>query len=227
MDHALENLGPERFQHFCQALLVKEFPGVVCLPVGQPDGGRDALRQASHADDPSLTVYQVKYSRNPPSGADARKWVLDAVDGEVDKVKRLIERGAKRYVLITKVSGTAHLDTGSIDILQAEISARLPIPATCWWRDDINRRLDGYWDLKLRYPEVMTGQDFLRLLLEKFGGLEQARQRRAISTFMTDQYGEDVEVKFKQVELQNKLLDLFVDLPFRITGRARQAGVDS
>jgi hypothetical protein len=63
VDHQLENLGPERFQQLCQALLVKEFPGMSCLPVGQPDGGRDAVRYAFDEKDPSaFAVYQVKYS---------------------------------------------------------------------------------------------------------------------------------------------------------------------
>jgi hypothetical protein len=158
MDHSLENLGPERFQQLCQALLVKEFPGVICLPVGQPDGGRDALLRNGRHDDQALTVYQVKFARQAPSGADARKWVLDAVDGELEKVNRLVERGANQYFFITNVAGTAHLDHGSIDRLQDELASRLPIPATCWWRDDINRRLDGTWDIKLRYPEVLSGQ---------------------------------------------------------------------
>jgi hypothetical protein len=220
MDYTLESLGHERFQHLCQALLVKEFPNVTCLPVGQPDGGRDALRRHDNGSDPDSTVYQVKFSRNPPrQREDVRKWILDAVDGEIEKIKRLVERGARRYVLITNLQGTSHLDVGSIDRLQREITARVPIQATCWWRDDINRRLDSCWDLKLHYPEVMTGQDFLRLLLEKFGGSDRDRQQRAINTFLAEQYAEDDEVRFKQVELQNKLLDLFVDLPFKLTAQ--------
>ena len=75
MDHQLENLGPERFQQLSQALLVKEFPGIICLPVGQPDGGRDALRYVTNVADPRFTVYQVKYSRTPRDGGNARKWV--------------------------------------------------------------------------------------------------------------------------------------------------------
>lgn len=81
-------------------------------------------------------------------------------------MERLIERGTNKYLFATNVSGTAHLDVGSIDKLQREVSRRLGIPALCYWRDDINRRLDANWDIKLRCPEVMSGQDFLRLLLE-------------------------------------------------------------
>jgi hypothetical protein len=37
-----------------------------------------------------------------------------------------------------------------------------------------------------------------------------------VRAFLAAQYQEDYQVKFKQVELQNKLLDLFIDLPFRV-----------
>ncbi len=141
-------------------------------------------------------------------------------DGEIEKVRRLIERGATQYLLVTNVAGTAHLDVGSIDRLHAELTSKLGIPVQCWWRDDLNRRLDGSWDVKLRYPEVLSGQDFLRLLLNSAAGQEQERRRRAISAFLAHQYADDVEVKFKQVELHNKLLDLFVDLPFRLMLRS-------
>lgn len=40
-----ERLGEKRFQQLCNALLVREFPDVMCFPVGQKDGGRDAVRK--------------------------------------------------------------------------------------------------------------------------------------------------------------------------------------
>lgn len=217
MDHPLENLGPERFQQLSQALLAKEFPGTNFLPVGQPDGGRDAMRYALDEVKSSYDVYQVKYSRRPLSSEDARTWISDAVDGEIEKIKRLIVRGAKRYYLITNVPGTAHLGSGSIDKLHDALSTKLGIYTCRWWRDDINRRLDASWDVKLRYPEVLSGQDFLRLLLQTAAGEEHERRLTAIRAFLCDQYTDDVDVKFKQVELHNKLLDLFVHLPFKLT----------
>jgi hypothetical protein len=226
MDHQLENLGPERFQQLSQALLVKEFPGIICLPVGQPDGGRDALRYVTNVADPRFTVYQVKYSRTPRDGGNARKWVLETSDNEVEKIGRLIEKGANQYVFVTNVPGTSHLDVGSIDKLQSELSDKFGLPVLCWWRDDINRRLDGNWDIKLRYPEVLSGQDFFRLLLETTTGREHERRLRALRAFLAEQYVEDLEVKFKQVELQNKLLDLFVDLPFSVRMRLKQGAPD-
>lgn len=219
MDHPLENLGPERFQQLCQALLVKEFPGTNCYPVGQPDGGRDAVLYATDKSDGNFFVYQIKYSREARSGEEAREWVLSSANGEVEKVGRLIERGASRYFFITNVSGTSHLDAGSIDKLQKELSSKLSVPVICWWRDDINRRLDGNWDIKLRYPEVLAGQDFFRLLLTLNRSEGHDKRVNALKAFLADQYNDDVEVKFKQVELQNKLLDLFVDLPYLLNLR--------
>lgn len=59
----------------------------------------------------------------------------------------------------------------------------------------------------------MTGPDFLRWIVES--GLSEHRERRssAVRAFLRHQYDLDEEVRFKQVELQNKLLDLFVDVP--------------
>lgn len=216
MTHQLESLGPERFQQLCQALMVSEYPSVVCYPVGQPDGGRDAVQRAFNEPSGRLIVFQVKYSRNSISGADVRDWVLEAARGEVEKVKRLIERGATHYVFVTNVSGTSHLDVGSMDRLQKELQDTLGIQVSCWWRDDIDRRLDSNWNVKLRYPEVLSGQDFLRLVLESSNRESHDRRLNAVRAFLANQFLEDQEVKFKQVELQNKLLDLFVDLPFRV-----------
>lgn len=216
MDHPLENLGPERFQQLCQALFVKEYPGVVCLPVGQPDGGRDALQHAFDKQEQRFTVIQVKFSKHQLLERDKREWVLASATNEIDKVNALKAKGAERYVFVTNVQGTSHLDVGSVDRLQADLSTTLNIPVLCWWRDDINRRLDSSWDLKLRYPEVLSGQDFLRLLSVSTQGDQHERRHSAIKAFLANQYEEDQDVKFKQVQLQNKLLDLFVDLPFRI-----------
>lgn len=120
--------------------------------------------------------------------------------------------------------GTAHLDGGSIDKTLKGLKHEIGIPIHCWFRDDLNRMLDGHWDIKLRYPEVLSGHDFFRILLEAGNRDEHERRLNALRAFLADQYEEDVQVKFKQVELQNKLLDLFIDLPFRVTFRVKGKG---
>lgn len=213
MDYPLENLGPERFQHLCQALLSREYPHVQCFPVAQPDGGRDAVAYFEEGNEGKFMVFQVKYARKPLAEEDPHGWLVGIIDQELPKLQQLIPRGAARYVLATNIPGTAHLDTGSIDRLNELLSNRLGVPSVCWWRDDLNRRLDNAWSLKWVYSELMTGPDFFRAIIES--GLSEHRERRssAIRAFVRAQYDMDEEVRFKQVELQNKLLNLFIDVP--------------
>ncbi len=166
MDYPLENLGPERFQQFCQALLVKEFPGVQCFPVAQPDGGRDATCFFSSTQKDNFIVFQIKYKRKPFTVEDPHKWLTDIVKEEAPKVNHLIPRGASAYYLLTNIPGTAHLDNGSIDKLNNILNENIKIQSQCWWRDDINRRLDTAWSLKWIYPELMTGPDLIRSIVE-------------------------------------------------------------
>ena len=213
MDYLLENLGPERSQEVCHALLAKAFPKTQCFPVGQRDGGRDALSFLSEQESDEFVVYQVKFVRKPLAEKDPHHWLTEIVKAEAPKLKELIPKGANQYYLLTNVPGTAYPGSGSIDAVQEILAAHFDIPAQCWWRDDINRRLDDAWNIKWSYPEILSGPDILRLIIEK--GLTEDAERRtsAIRTFVRDQFDRDTEVRFKQVELQNKLLDLFIDVP--------------
>jgi hypothetical protein len=155
MTYLYESLSPERFQHFCQALLVSQFPNVQCLPVGQPDGGRDAfLRHIKRKDggEKELFVFQVKYGRSATDREDS--FIEDICKNESAKVKRLVQRGAKAYYLLTNIQGTSHLDVGTIDRMNAALTECLGLPAFCWWRDDLDRRVDTNADIKWSYPEM-------------------------------------------------------------------------
>lgn len=216
MDYLFENLGEDRFQEFCQALLVNLFPDLQCLPVKQPDGGRDAIVYFDGSNEEEFIVFQVKYARQPTVNDDGHKWLLDVLKKEAPKLEKLIPRGAKKYYLLTNARGTAHLDTGSIDKVHEILSEAISIPAQCWWRADLNQRLDNHWDLKWSYPELLSGTNLMSYLIQS-RLLEGGQDRMAaIKAFLRDQYEMDEEVRFKQVELQNRLLDLFVDVPITL-----------
>lgn len=213
MDYPYENLNPEKFQEFAQALLAKEFPDLQCFPVAQPDGGRDIIRYELGFGTHNFAIYQVKYVRKPDTEKDTHQWLLGIIESEAPKVKSLIKNGAKQFFLVTNVRGTAHLDAGSIDKMNNLLEEKLGIPSRCWWRDDLNRKLDDAWNLKWAYPELMTGPDLIRSIIE-FGLSEhQERRASAIRAFVTEQFASDQIVKFKQVDLQNRLLNLFIDVP--------------
>ena len=213
MDYPFEQLTPERFQQLCQSLLVKEAPGVQCFPVAQPDGGRDVIMYSVEQQKRTFILFQVKFVRDPASVRDVRKWLEEIIDKELPKVATQIPKGAAKYVLMTNLAGTAHPGTGRIDILQQALDEILPLPSEAWWRDDLARRLDNAWDLKWIFPEIMTGPDLIRSIVET--GLREDQERRsgAMRAYIKDQFERDREVKFKQVELQNRLLDLFIDVP--------------
>jgi hypothetical protein len=194
-------------------LLVREQPGIQCLPVAQPDGGRDAFQPLVAEGKKGLAVFQVKFVRDASSIKDVRKWLIETMRGEAPKIAKLIPKGAQSYFLLTNVPGTAHPDVGSIDLMQSLLEEAVPIPAQAWWREDLSRRLDNAVDLRWMYWELLHTPDLLRALLES--GLGEARDRRlnTIHAFVTKQHESDEQVRFKQIELENDLLDLFIDVP--------------
>lgn len=214
VQHDFEQLGPERFQELVQALLLPAFPNLACLPTGMPDGGRDGLATVrGGVEGDGLCVFQVKFSRQGKKLDNAEGWVEGHLEDEGEKIEKLIGRGITDYVLITNAPATSHLDAGSFDKVARALSKRFPsIRTQCLWRADLDRRLEERWNLKWSYPELMTGQDLIRALVE--GRLsEQAEQRaRAVQMFVDRQFRDDRNVRFKQAELQGDLLSMFVDV---------------
>lgn len=217
MDRYLfENLGPEKFQHLCQALLIKEHPNLQCFPVAQQDGGRDGLIRGSSAGSVPTVVVQVKYKRRDEG--ESADWMIKALELEKPKVERLAHKGAQRYIMMTNARPTAHEESGRIDKVQAWMDANLPIPAICLWRDDLDRRIEeSESQLKLAYPAILTGEDTLTLIVAAQIGRDRERISRTLKSFVREQYRKDAEVKFRQTELANSLLTLFVDVPVDIS----------
>jgi len=216
MDYLYENLGDERFQEFCNCLVAKEFPDFQSFPVGQRDGGRDSLAYNMQSTKKDYIVFQVKFVRNPQKINDIHKWLTEIIDEEAPKIDKLIPRGAKKFYLLTNVNGTAFPDYGSIDKVNKILEEKIKIPSICWWRDDLSRRFEKDPLFKWSYPEILHGQDILNSIL--FNNINENKERRenVIRAYLADQYEIDSEVKFKQIELQNKLFDLFTDVPIRI-----------
>jgi hypothetical protein len=216
MDYLYENLGDERFQEFCSCLISKEFPNFQSYPVGQPDGGRDSLVYFMNSNKKDFIVFQVKYVRNPNSIDDIHKWLTKIIEDEAPKVDKLIPRGAKSFYLLTNVKGTAHLDAGSKDKVNTILEANISIPSICWWRDDITSLFEKDPIFKWSFPEILNGQDILNSIL--FNNINENKERRenVVKAYLADQYDIDNEVKFRQIDLQNKLFDLFTDVPIRV-----------
>lgn len=137
MRYRYEDLSDEEFQQLVQALLTHAYgPDVRAMPLGKADGGRDVLHHS--------VVYQVKFTNSPDKVRDPVGWLLRALDGESDKILALVARGARAYCLVTNVAGSANLDTGAIDRLDAELSSRSSawgIQLTRWWRGEVDAQV--------------------------------------------------------------------------------------
>jgi len=206
MDYHFETLGDEKFQNFCQSLLLSSFPNLQCLPVGQPDGGRDAVSLSESGQ----IIFQVKFTRDPSLKSE-RDTISSVYKSEIDKIKSLIKKGATAYYLITNVSGTAHPDVGSVDKIHNELTELFGIPCQVWWRNDLERRLDASERLLWRYPELARGQDFLEFFAKQKESQDSVRNARAFSSYLAAQYALETDVKFQQVQIQNNIFDLFTD----------------
>lgn len=209
-----ERLGDKRFQELCNALLAAEFTGgeVRCFPVGQADGGRDAVRRHNGR----TIVYQAKWTKKPiqsPVG-----WLEGAIKGEAENIKRLVTDGADEYILITSLAGTSTPGRGSMDRLEAVLAQHsndFGIPMSCWWRADLDARVDNASrELKWAYSEMLAGNDLIRYLIEADRtDTQMGRLRDLVLKVVAAQENEDARVKFKRVELDvYNLADLFIDV---------------
>lgn len=221
----LEALGDRRFQLFCQSLLSYDFPQLQALPVGQRDGGRDAL--SAFLDKPeAFVVFQVKFVERPDYLDDVESWLTQIIEKERKNIEAQAGAGAERYYLLTNVPGSAHPETGSVDIGRKVLrDLQVPLEAQVWWRTDIVTRLAKHPTLKWTYRELLTGSDVLDELIKKRLLEDEQRRTDAVAASMSAQYDLDATVRFKQVDLQNDLLDLFVDVP--VAPRAPRAFVST
>ena len=158
-------------------------------------------------------MFQIKYTKHALREVQPHKSVVDGLRKELPGVASRIRGRATKYILITNVPGTASLGTGSIDVVHDLLKMHLTIPSMCWWRDDVERRLDSAWDIKFSFPEVLRNQDIFQILVERDRPESERRRMLALRASVREQFEFDADVRFKQVDLQAKLLDLFVDVP--------------
>jgi hypothetical protein len=233
-----ELLDGRRFQQLAQTLLVREYRDIQCMPISGPDGGRDAIlmRHEDQDEDDRLTdavIFQVKF-REPqmlgtPSTDDLFNWLTGAIVAEAPKLQILRDRGAKQYIVVTNVPATGHLEKGLRDRVQEFLDNAADIPAHCWWRDDLDARLAGHFDLVVHFG-LFKGPESLRVILE--GVLSQRHTPRttdiasrstrdpavtALLAYLDAQYREDARLRFKQADLPaSPLLDFFIDVPVEV-----------
>ena len=88
------------------------------------------------------------------------------------------------------------------------------IPCRVWWGGDLDRRLERFGDIKWSYPELLDGSDVVSQLVAQVNTSDQEKFERAVTSYLSSQYTSETEIKFTPVDFRQKLIDLFIDLPF-------------
>ena len=101
-----------------------------------------------------------------------------------------------KYVVLTNVGGSATLGTGSIDKVQKLLDDGLPetLDSQCYWRADVDARVDNNFDVKWSYPQILSVADFLPEVIGH-GGTRNKARAQAIKAFVSEQYELDFEVR--------------------------------
>ena len=75
-----------------------------------------------------------------------------------------------------------------IDRVDDLLSKAFDVPAYCWWRDDLDRRVDANSSIKWSFPDILRGSDLLQFLYQgRFGG-DESRRLAAIRAYLAHQY---------------------------------------
>ena len=229
---------PERFQRLVNAILAARFGEDVRLtPLRGPDGGSDGETTSDnpymeyvHAHTspvshnplvnpprPGRYLFQAKYHRmgEQRSSILRGRVVKEFKDTLRTTVLSDRSRGAVNYFfLVTNVTSSKHAHDKT-DRIRKELLAHHPqLHADIWWGESITTSLDWSPDLWLAFPELFPG-GVPPLLARAHSSIDEGRSR-TLRVATTHQYKRDLTVKFRQIELEQQLLDLFVDLDVQI-----------
>ncbi len=120
--------------------------------------------------------------------------------------------------MMTNIRGTAAPSSGQIDrfkqILDDTLGDLEDMALDCWWRNTLDRHLDNAHELQWAFPQVLSGPQALRILLEDVADVRAKARTETFLAYVAMQHADDLKLRFKQVELDTiEMIKLFVDVP--------------
>ena len=235
MQYELNQLSdPKRFQRLVNAILTARFGEDARLtPIEGADGGSDgetatanpflefryeiSSRHSNHplieSPRPGRYLFQVKYHRSGENRlSDLRSIVARDFQNAltVDVLNRPDRKDVNYFFLVTNISASKNSFRKIDEIRTKLLKGKQYLHADVWWAERITAALDWAPELWPTFPEVFHGG------VPPILGLATTQQAeglsRTLSLATAQQYARDSQVKFRQIELEKKLLDLFVDL---------------
>jgi hypothetical protein len=227
----LDALEPAVFQRLVNALLVLRYgEGVRLLPLRGKDGGRDAetppgssyfsvsIPPSRNGIDrgpikPGRYLFQAKHHRmteRPP--ATVRSEVLQEFSEELtlNVLPRSNTEGVDFFFLITNVPSSREAFDKVDDRRRESLQAKRELHADILWCEHLTAWLDQGVTVWPAFPEIFAGGvvPYLgKVASEDPGGLP-----RSIRLAIKTQYTRDSVIRFRQVNLEQRLSRLFVDL---------------
>lgn len=237
VEYYFNQLDPVKFQRLINAILVARFGEDARLtPLRGQDGGRDGETAPGNpffefqiSETTSMPqgisrpprkgryLFQVKHHRTTDRRlSDARQSILADFAKEL-KNSVLTREGDERvnyFFLITNVpSSKDALD--KLDRKRSDLLKNAPnLHADVWWQERIITHLDQMPAVWNSFPEMFAGS--IAPLLARVVDRKSEGLPRAIRLAINRQYGQDGNVKFRQIELEQSLSKLFVDLDIDI-----------
>ncbi len=229
---------PKRFQRLINTFLIERFGEDVRLtPIQGADGGSDGetapdnpyIEFTHSGDEPSPSkpyhttpragryLFQTKYhSTGDQRLSELRTLVVSEFEKELSEnvLARRDREDVTYFFLVTNVFASKDSIAKVDKIRKRLLGRRQTLHADVWWGERIVAHLDGSPKIWLAFPEIFPSSAppmLAQALSESSTGVAQAFRLAAI-----DQYDRDRIIKFRQIELEESLFDLFVDLDAEI-----------
>ena len=254
MRYDLNQIGdPTRFQRLLNAVLVARFGEDARLtPLHGADGGSDGETASGNPymefrrttppspsrhpllmpPRPGRYLFQAKYH---PTGthrlSDLRARVVQEFEHELQSavLNRSDRRDVDYFFLVTNVPASKNAFAQIDKLRSQQLPTNSRLHADVWWGEMITTFLDWSPELWAAFPEIFPGSS-PPLLAQTFTQPTRGASR-SIRTAIAQQHARDLKVKFRQIELEQDLYDLFVDLDVELRwdtdDRSSASAIDS
>ena len=238
MQYELNQLGdPKKFQRLVNAILTARFGEDARLTPSQgPDGGSDGETASLNPNmefqstntllslnNPLVEpprrgryLFQAKYHRTGEQRlSDLRARVVREFEEELTNavLHRRDRRNVNYFFLVTNLSAS-ETALQKVDEVRKRLlllrRRRNQLHADIWWGERITASLDWSPDLWLAFPEIFPGGVPPMLATTAIPTVDGLSRTFKLAT--STEYSRDRIIKFRQIGLEQQLLDLFVDI---------------
>ena len=239
MEYDLNQISnPTRFQRLMNALLTARFGEDARLtPLRGPDGGSDGETAPDNPNmefgcttnrsvpsnpivtspDPGRYIFQAKYHQTGAQRiSDLRSQVVKEFESELTKsvLNRPDRQDVDYFFVVTNIMASKSAIERVDKIRRRLLREHRRLHADVWWGEKVVAFLDWSPELWIAFPEIFPGgvpPILAQTLIADNEGIS-----RSFRIAASQEYERDLAVKFRQIELEHKLFDLFVDLDVRL-----------